>query len=831
MFKHYLLVAVRNFKENLKHSVISIVGLSLGLSAGIILLMIIYTECNYDKQWRDSGEIYQVENVKISPNGSRVTYFMSPKIRGILRRNFPDIEVVAGQEIAKTTITKVDEQENGPWLPEFVAEIDADFFKIFNFDIEAGSLEGFYSDINSAVISSNVAAKLFGDQNPIGRSVSIDISRFSTKTNFSVETTRTIKDYKVVAVFQPTDQRTSLPEQNIYIHFNNVHDLDSSSLAMERISVFFRIKENEGLKNIENLLPDVLDRSEKVAGETSFSPSQENKYKFIKIEDVHLYGIYSKNSNHLLVMLYLLVFVILSMAIVNYTNIQMASNSRRQREVALRKIMGASITDIAQQFFIESFFMVLLAFVLSLVTIVAVLPMAIAAFNLNIEDGLFFNLRFILILGGVTLMVVIASGLYPSLYLVNLNPANVLKSNRSIESTKDLYFKKFLIIIQFAISGVMLIVSFLMVGQLEYLQKIDRGYALENIVFSSHEDLFSADQGATNSLKSEVLKMDGVYSAAYTMSTQLDGDTVRVSRSDGLAVFGALAMVMLGSEDELGLYDIPLLAGRYPEPIVPTALSESESENRQFEQVLINQQALNSLGFKSAQEAINQSIKMELSPGNVQEFIVVGVTKKLHIGNLNQTSRPCVFWAPSGFPMRMNLAVRFNPEHRGIVLAELKKLWGRHLGLSPNFSFSEDIAAREFSAEKLIGKIVNTFTVISILISCLGIYSLASYMSVRRYREIALRKINGASNIDIVKLLLWQFGKLVMCANLIASPIAIFLISAWLNRFVNRLDILVWGVFYVVTVSALTVLIAWLTVGGNTYFAAKTKPIGLLNNN
>lgn len=830
MLINYFFVAIRNFKKNIRQSIILMLGLSIGFAASTVLIMIVYTERSYDKHWNESNQIYQIESIKKTPNGTRSSYAMSPKLKGILEKNYSEVTHVARQEVIETRISKIkDNGENDDSIQEYASEVDNDFLKIFDYEIINGSLEKFYSDENTAVISSETSLKLFGKDNPIGQLISIDISRFTTKTNKNLDGARATKEYKVVAVFQRSNSRTSLPEQNVYIHFNNINELDATTFEMERVSTFVKLKKNTNPASILLTLPKFLDESEQTVEGSAYTPSQSNSFVFMKLVDIHLYGIYSNNSNQRLWILYGLAGIILLMACVNYVNLVLASYSKRQKEVALRKTMGASRFDIAFQFLSESFLLIGISFLLSMVIVMLSLPWIIALFHLNIENDVFHNINLMMYLFVIACFVAILAGAYPSFYLSRLSPADTLKSNKSVETISDAYFKNALIIVQFFISVVMLIGALMIAAQIHLMHTYNRGYQTENIVFASHESLFSADEGLANSLKNAISKIRGVYFVSYSMSTELDGNFVKVSLA-GRAPdeIGAVALVTLGSQDELKIYDIPLLAGRYPETPVDIKPNSDNESQKPIQQILINEQAMKRFGFNDAREAINQSVEIELAPQSKRELVIVGVTREVHIGKLNQVDKPCIFWAPSGLVLRMNLGIRYNAQDRDRISKEVKALWVEYMGFSPNLAFIEDILSKEYASEKLIGKIIYTFTIISIFISCLGLYGLASYTTANRNKEIALRKINGASVIDIVKLLVWKFSKLVILANLIGWPIAIYTTSSWLIRFVNRVDIWIWGPIYCLGVGMLTIFIAWITIAGQAIVAARAKPINAL---
>lgn len=837
MFKNYLMTTLRHLVKHKMHSALTILGLAVGFAASAIIIIINYTEMNYDRHWADSDRIYQLEATTNFNNENNKSSFVYSELYEIIKNNIPDVEHIARKKDLDTKVKhSTKETQNKEEYQESISIVDSSFFKIFNYSITQGALQDFYADESSIVITEALAKKLFGSQNPIGKLVNIETTNFDTHGIFvsgMQAKAAAYRDYKVVAVIGESSHKSSIPHQNIFVRLqNNKHvevqkDGGSTTTFNYSYQIYLKTKSGADVTSIERSLPDVQNKFTTLSMNNGKKPSEIYRINFLNIKDTHLKGAQVTGQIEKIWMLFGLAAIILLMACINYINLALATYSRRQKEIALRKTLGASKHNILQQFLSESLLIASIALLASFILIELCMPWLKSAVNLDIERSTIYAPQILGYLLLMTLLVGFIAGAYPSFYLSQFNPAATLKSNKSIESPKSIKFRQVLVISQFVISGIMLTSVSIIATQMHKAQAFDPGYQTQKIIFAAHSGLAAANFGSIQNLKYQISKIPGVQAVALAMPSipGKQSSVMQVSRQgDSSNKIIMLQQVMLAGPDDLQAFNIKLLAGKY----FSAPINAEESHAVMQEKIYINQQALAPLGFKTASDAINQKIDVVYNANYKMPMTIVGVTPAVHIGSFNALDQPGFFWPLSSTGMPIAFSIRYESGDRIQIAEKIKTIWKESLGYMPNTWFIEDAIADEYKNENLIARFIYIFTGIAIFISCLGLYGLATHAAGKRKKEISLRKVNGASVLNIVTLLLWQFSKPVLFANIIIWPIALYATSRWLEQFVNRIDIWQWGPLFCASSAVLSILIAWLTVGGQAFFVAREKPVNAL---
>ena len=835
MFKNYLMTTLRHLVKHKMHFALTILGLAVGFAASAVIIIINYTEMNYDRHWADSDQIYQLEETTNFNNENRKAPFVASEIYEIIKSRIPEVEHISRQHQAETKVkpTTADTKNNEEYQ-ESVSAIDNAFFEIFNYPIAKGGLKDFYADESSAVITDELAKKLFGNENPIGKTINIETTNLQLSGMHSSESnsrSATFKDYKIVAVIAKNSYKTSLSRPNIFIHLqiNKVTQSEQGGNATfsPAVAIYLKVKPSADILKIQHALPKLQDEFTSSALVNDKKSSEIHLVSFLNIKDAHLKGAHVTGQMEKIWMLFGLAAIILLMACINYINLALAAYSRRQKEIALRKTLGASKNNIIQQFLSESLLIASLALLTSFILIELCMPWLKTAVNLNIERSYIYTPQIIGYLLIMALVVGLISGAYPSFYLSQFNPAATLKSNKSMESSTSIRFRKILVISQFVISGVMLTSVSIIAAQMHKVQAFDPGYQTKNIIFATHSALHTANRGSIQNVKYQISKIPGVQIVAMAMPSILgkSGHKMLVSRQgDAASKVIELQQTQLAGPDDLKVFNIKLLAGQY----FSAPINTDEITPGMQDKIYINQQALAPLGFKTASDAINQQIHVVYTPTYKMPMTIVGVTPAVHIGSFNAPDIPCFFWPISSAGVPVGFAIRYESDNRNAIQENIKTIWKESLGYMPHTWFIEGAIADEYKNENLIARFIYIFTGIAIFISCLGLYGLATHAAGKRKKEISLRKVNGASVFNIVTLLLWQFSKPVLFANIIVWPIALYASSRWLEQFVNRIDIWQWGPIFCISSAVLAILIAWLTVGGQAFLVAREKPINAL---
>ncbi|GGY86284.1 ABC transporter permease [Cellvibrio zantedeschiae] len=833
MFKNYLITTLRNLLKHKIHSALTIIGLAVGFAASAIIIIINYTEMNYDRHWENSDRIFQIESTVNFQNENRKSPFVYTDIYEIIKEKIPEIEHISRQNQNETKVRIIrNGTNNNEEFQEYASAVDNDFFEIFNYPIAKGSLKDFYTDESTTVITEELEKKLFGRESAIGKTINIETTNLVLSEIHPAEANSrptTYKDFKIAAVIANSPYKTSILRQNIFIHLQKITTPEPGKGAAfsQALVMYVKVKPNANILKIQNRLPKLQDEftsSPLVNGKKS---SEIHLVSFLNIKDAHLKGSNVTGQIEKIWMLFGLAAIILLMASINYINLALAAYSRRQKEIALRKTLGASKKNIIHQFLSESLLIAILALLISLICIELCIPWLKSTVNLDIEISYTYAPQILGYLFTMALTVGLVSGAYPSFYLSQFNPAATLKSNKSLESLTSIRFRKGLVVSQFIISGVMITSVSIIATQMHKAQTLDPGYQTKNIIFATHSALSAANRGSVENIKYQISKIPGVQLVTLAMPSLPGkyGQQMLVSRQGNApsTVIG-LQQAQLAGPDDLKVFNIKLIAGKYFSAPVNTDENRSAIQNK----IYINEQALAPLGFKNAEDAINQQIYVAYSRTYKMQMTIVGVTAAIHIGSFNAPDAPCFFWPISSTGMPIGFALRYEGNDRKAITESIKSIWKQSLGYMPHTWFIEDAIADEYKNENLIARFVYMFTGIAIFISCLGLYGLATHATNNRRKEIGLRKVHGASISNIVRLLLWQFSKPVLFANIVIWPIALYAGSRWLEQFINRINIWQWGPVFCLISALAALLIAWITVGGQALLVAREKPVHAL---
>ncbi|HOY24170.1 MAG TPA: ABC transporter permease, partial [Cellvibrio sp.] len=383
-------------------------------------------------------------------------------------------------------------------------------------------------------------------------------------------------------------------------------------------------------------------------------------------------------------------------------------------------------------------------------------------------------------------------------------------------------FRNLLVIFQFSISAAMLVSVGVIATQLYSALNANSGYDTKNIVYLI-DDKLTLDKGTLNSLKQKITDIPGVLATSKTMpmlpgslsefkpvytSTQKSTDAVPIT------------LAFINDVDEIKLLNISLIAGK---SFVPP------SDDGNKPNVIINEQAVKFFGYASAIDAIGMTLNINISGTENTPATIIGVTSRLQLGDLNKPSSPLILMrSPEGWSFEAGtLGIRLAEDvDRAAAISQAKDICKKFIGAIPRGEiWLQSMVEDQYKSQILIAKFAYTFAALAVFISCLGLYGLASFAAEKRTKEIGLRKVHGASIKDIVGLLLWQFTKPIALANLIAWPIALYVINHWLENFSLRIDLWFWGPVYCLLAGALAIAIAWLTVGGQAYLVACAKPV------
>jgi putative ABC transport system permease protein len=706
---------------------------------------------------------------------------------------------------------------------------DDDFLKVVNLPLVAGTT---LTTPNTAVITQREAVKRFGTDQVIGRTMSF-ITRGEKR------------DFKINGVLKDLPSNSSMKIDAVLrldiVAYNAAGPQFLTCWGCQSGWVYLKVRPGSDVKAMEAQMPAWEKRNipDEVTGDITYNPGSEQDWHFVNLKEIHLGkaqdgSMTPGNDRRTIVTFAIIALLILGMAVVNFTNLATARASQRAREVALRKVPGANRWQLVVQFVGESILISAAAMLLAL-ALVELLVKPFATFleaDLSLsylgQDGI------LLPAIGLTLLVGIVSGLYPAFFLSRFQPAQVLKANRSAAETPGSgRLRAALVVLQFAVSIGLIVCTAVIYGQTVYARSVDPGYNRDNVI--QVEELGRAQLfNRADAIDQQMKRVPGVTAAALTdigINTTNQNNSFILPPGSTKEVLIGQYSVGVGYLDAMGLR---LKAGRWfdenrpmddmttpwpPEPEVEKALV-GRGVN-----VVINELAAQRLGFKSAQDAVGKVVKGELIGDDLGlvDINIIGVVGDSRFRTVRKAIEPIMFRKVRAGPGWM--MVRYNGDPQ-TVRSGLEREWKQITNEVPfKAEFSEGVLAEMYEAEDARAQMFAAFSVLAVIIGCLGLFGLAAFTAERRTKEIGIRKVLGARTRDIVRLLVWQFSRPVIVANLIAWPVAWWLMRDWLNQFDARITL---GPTPFVTAALVALTIAIVTVVGHAFKVARANPIHAL---
>jgi putative ABC transport system permease protein len=827
MWRNYWTVAVRALAKNRTYSIINIAGLAIGMAACIMILLYIRYEQSFDKWIPDVENTYQLQTWQPDPEDGEPFFMqMAPYVtKERVRKDFPQVVgAVYVQNAAPVYL------QNGQATPtEDYLYADDDFLKVVNLPLAAGSS---LNSAGTAVLTQQEAVKRFGTDDVVGRT-------------FTIITRGIKRDFKITGVLKNLPKNSHMKANAVLrFDFNQFYANEPQFLTCWGCQsgwVYLKLRPGTDTSQLEAQMPAWEKRNipDEPNGPAIWNAGNESDWHFVNLQDIHLGkakdgDMTPSNDRRTITTFGIIAALILGMAVVNFTNLATARASQRAREVALRKVLGATRKQLIVQFVSEAVLISAAAMLVAL-ALVELLVKPFAAFlEADIALSYFGSNGILLPALGLTLLVGLVSGLYPAFFLSRFQPAQVLKANRSAAETPGSgRLRAGLVVLQFAVSIGLIICTAVVYGQTVYARSVDPGYKRENILQVeelSRMQLFDQGEAIVERMK----RIPGVVAVGRTGI----GVSTTNNNNSGLLPPGSNKQVSVGQyEVDEGFFDamgLSLKAGRWfdrSRPADDMTLPYPTDENAERVMaargvnVVMNEYAVKKLGFKSAQDAVGKTVRSELfSPGTgIVNINIIGVVGDSRFRSVRTPIDPIMFRnVNNGIPW---MIVRYNGEPAD-VRAAIEREWKRITNEVPfNAKFSDEIIAELYEAEDARAKMFASFSLLAVIIGCLGLFGLAAFTAERRTKEIGIRKVLGARTRDIVRLLVWQFSRPVIIANIIAWPVAWWLMRDWLNGFDQRIAL---GPTPFLVAAAIALVIAIATVAGHAVRIARANPIHAL---
>jgi putative ABC transport system permease protein len=833
MFHNYLITAWRNIIKNGIFSIINIFGLAIGLMSCILIMLFVRQETGFDSWLKDNDRLVRMHTAYSIPNQEpfdsvRSAGSMMPAIRDYAKN-----EIETGVRFIQIGMTV---RQNEDAFSEQLTMVDGSFFGLFDLPFVHGSKDSSFKKPMDLVISEELAHKYFGKSDVIGETLTVCCVADNTATLTITGVIKNLPDAThlntdMIVYLQPTlfgendgvlHTWTSL---NVYTYFKLNPGVRLNQLQ-ERIDYWMN-NESPLVDMMKNIIGD------KASGK---QVTDLVKLRVMSVPDLHLHAkSQAGNGNDLTPMgddkmintFIIVAALVLLIACINFMNLSTAKASKRAREVAMRKVLGASRTQVAIQFLGEAIALVLLALFFALVAVELALPMYNEVLGTDLELLLLDEPILLFTLIGIAICVGIGAGLYPALYLSRFLPGEILKSSKTAESSSSTKFRSVLVVFQFATSIILVISTLVVYGQTIFSNNIDVGYQSDNKL------ILNIRTGGDNlgSLKQELLNLPEVTSVVYSSEAPSQDNENNTNfkllepHTDGSANQAELINYHNMGYGFFEAYNVKPIAGRlFDEDFgSDTVLAVAENEIGKAS-VVLNESALKKFGFSSAEQAIGKTLESDMR--GKQHFTIVGVIPDIYFRSIKFGVRASAYTLN---PQRFRVAnISFNTDNLSNLINKVEGVWKNNVPMQPiNLEFLSEMMTAQYHDELTTAQLFLVFSVLAILIACLGLYGLSAFTVERRTKEIGIRKVMGASVKDIVGLLIWQFSKPVVVANLIAWPIAAYSMMNWLESFPYRISY-VWLIPICLSVALLSMIIAWTTVGGNAAKVARKNPIKAL---
>ena len=807
MFRNFFKISFRNLKKNKAFSFINILGLSVGLATCLLIMLYIFDELSYDAFHKDADRVYRVAFTSTSINKGESWSAEGAPFAAGLKKDLPEVEEVTRLLKLPDLDQMLISYQSGGVKKQFYEAggmyVDSSFFQLFTYPLKFGSQQTALKNPNSIVISENLSRKLFGSENPVGKSIRVGMLYGEIP-------------YTVTGVLENTGNKSHIPS-GFFLSMKNADiggwvDAQTSWTTNAMFHTYVKLKVGADPRLFENKLGHFI---ESRAG-TEMKANGIARVFFIQpLKSIYLHsdigGEIAPNGNikYIYILGSIAVFILL-IACINFMNLSTARSQKRAKEVGVRKVLGAKRITLIRYYLGESLLLSSIAGIGAIGMVKFFLPFFNGITHKNI--GLYNHPSILFWIVGLTLATGLFAGLYPAVYLSSFKPVSVLKGKVMTAYSATL-IRKGLVVFQFAVSICLILGAIVIVRQLEYLKNQDLGFnASQQIILP-----LKSVEGTNNyqALKDELLKKPFIHSvtssSAYPGMEKLMNDMLFFAEGKSNKEQVDFSMVVT-DRDYFETLGINFLRGR----------TFSKDEKADSNSIILNEAAIKMMGY-TRENAVGKSIYYEMGQPGRRSLQIVGIVHNFNFESLHKEIKPIGF--ATNYFANKNSYVIANVKMNGYSgqMGEMEKAWKK---VNPNtpfiYTFLDQEFQKSYEHDTLTSRIIIAFTGIAIFLACLGLFGLAAFSAEQRTREIGIRKVLGSSVSGVVSLLSKDFIKLVLLSILIGSPIAWFAMNKWLQAFAYKVSIS-WWMF--LEAGSVAVVIALLTVGFQAIRAANRNPV------
>lgn len=830
MWKNYLVTAMRNIARNRTYSIINLAGLTFGLVSSMLIFQYVIYENSADTFHEKVDNLYRVA-FKTSAAGG------TPEVNAQI---YLDAGQAFGEEITAVanvsrvradffqecpTISYTTNGERNVFKDIRSIVVDSTFLKVFSFQLLKGNRASALNG-HSILITESLAKRLFGAEEPLGKSIEYSFISVRAQNAPAFIVTGVLKDapanshiqFDMLVPMQPF--LSYVPERLREVY---------PTWSFSEFTTYVELQDGANIGDVEKMMTSIVERQsgdilkEFNIGLTVQLQPMKSLY-FDRQTNLGLVGFGSavdatRTGNEKIVyFLTVIAIITLAIALMSYVNLSTVRSLDRAKEVGIRKVIGAYKHNLRMQFFMESSLMNLAGLVIAVILVMLLVPYFNSFAHTDFTLASWFNTKFLILIGGIFLIGVLLSGLYPAFILSSFVPIAVLKGSLGSLGSKS-RIRKFLIVLQYAPAISLLVCTIVVYTQLEYMRNMDVGLEMNQLITVRSPRLIPDSVRsfvAEAAFKKEVVKISEIEYASYAGNQAGRGlnfllpFTIDSVGDGGVRIFKCSGV----DHDFVQTFDIKILAG---DPFFEGMINTFGNADDFVRRVMVNETAVRTWGFKKNEDAIGRVV----ANSSNNRFYIQAVMEDFNWSSVHKAIDPVMLWyTPNNrfMTIRMKPGVNFNE-----TVSKVKTIYDQMFPRDVfHYEFADDVYNRQYGEDEQFTKLFGTFSGLAALIVSMGLFGLASFSAERRSKEVGIRKVMGASVNNIVQLLGREFVLLVLIAFVIGSPVAWFVMSRWLQSFAFHMTLNATP-FLVTGIGAL--LIAIVTVSWKTITVAKANPI------
>jgi putative ABC transport system permease protein len=791
MIRNYVKIALRNIQKNKAYSFINIFGLAIGMACCLLIVLFVQDELSFDRYHEKGDRIYRlVDSFDVAGELSRFFALSSAPFAPALQAEFPEVEDAVRLMLGRRRMVTYKDKK---FYEEGLIFADASLFNIFTFPLVKGDPDSALQAPGTLVVSEKIAQKYFGNSDPVNKSLKINEQEFLITGIMTEIPGNSHFHADMFASMKTIEQIPSIQERYF------------KSWARHEFYTYLLLKDENAAVGLKEKLPEFIEKHaaqqiKGILGGTLHSDLQ-------PLRSIHLHSQLQHEISPTGDIKYVTIFSVIALfilliACVNFMNLATARAANRSNEVGLRKVVGASRSQLVKQFLGESVLFTLVSLFLGLIFVRLALSFFNALTDKQIAAQSLSHPVLLLCILVILIFVGFVSGAYPAFFMSRYQPAKVLKGQVKLGSGRSL-LRKCLVIFQFTISIVLIISTIVVLFQLDFLKNRKLGFDKDHVVVVPIRK--GTIRKNAESIKAELFQNPNILKATMTIGVPggvVAGDAIKLISDEGEKTL--TVRMIYTDHDYIKTMGMEILEGRDFEKTMST---DTESA------FIINEAAVRNLQL---QDPLNTRFEWDRKKGKV-----IGVVKDFQFQSLKEEINPLVIhiWPTNTYVF----AIRIRPTNIPETLAFIESKWRELDPAHPfEYSFMDDTFDQLYKSEDRLSQVFSVFSLLAIMIASLGLLGLALFMVEQRTKEIGIRKILGASMGKIFVLLSKEFALLVLCANLFAWPTAFFLMRGWLQNFAYRVDIAAW---IYVAAAVLAFMVALLTVSFQAVKAALSDPV------